>query len=292
MPRIRVPLNSIISIKKIVTVFYYDFSPNYKFPGESHDFCELNYIVDGEVIIHHGNEAHVLKAGDMFCYKPNEFHDLMCDNVHSAKVFIVSFECNSAAIKYFQGKKITVPHSLRKYISEIHTEAKKCFKEISTLPLVPKKNAPIGSQQFLRCSLEMFFIRLMRLEEEQNEKKQVFFNSAEEFDASLSADIIKYLKDHLYDKITLEDVCRSFHFGKSHLCHIFKAKTGVSIKQYYLKLKLDEAKRLLRETELNISEISGKLCFESPQYFAKTFKKSNRISPTRFRNSAKFNVKS
>ncbi len=283
MSHIRVPLKNIISIKKIVTVYCFDFAPDYKFSGESHDFSELIYIIDGEITVHHGEKSDILKAGELLCYKPNEFHALQCDSIHSAKVFIISFECNSSSMKYFQDKKIEIPRSLQKYISEIQVEAAKCFNKISTHPLIPKKDAPIGSLQFLRCSLEMFFIRLMRLEEEKSKESSVFFTSSEEFDASLSADIIRFLHNRLYEKTTLDDVCKFFHFGKSRLCHIFKSKMGTSVMKYYQGLKIEESKQLLK-SGLSVTEISEKLCFDSPQHFAKVFKKATLSSPTDFKN--------
>jgi AraC-like DNA-binding protein len=54
--------------------------------------------------------------------------------------------------------------------------------------------------------------------------------------------------------------------------------------QYYQALKIDEAKLLLNKKE-SITSVSEKLCFESPQYFAKVFKAKVGETPTKYRKN-------
>ena len=62
---------------------------------------------------------------------------------------------------------------------------------------------------------------------------------------------------NLYGRLTLNDLTDKFHFSKSFLCEQFKKNTGASPINYYLDLKLTEAKRLLREDDLTVTEISS-----------------------------------
>jgi YesN/AraC family two-component response regulator len=59
--------------------------------------------------------------------------------------------------------------------------------------------------------------------------------------------------------------------------------------EYYAELKNKTAKKLLRENELSIKEISEKLCFDTPNYFSKTFKKLNGLTPTQYKK--RYNIK-
>jgi two-component system response regulator YesN len=56
--------------------------------------------------------------------------------------------------------------------------------------------------------------------------------------------------------------------------------------EYYLELKIKTAKKLLKENELSIKEISEKLAFDTPNYFSKTFKKIVGFTPTEYRKMA------
>ena len=58
-----------IKIKDIVTVHYFEYTKNYKFPGESHDFWEVVYVDRGQIIEKCGDKEIVLKTGDIFLRK-------------------------------------------------------------------------------------------------------------------------------------------------------------------------------------------------------------------------------
>ena len=282
MSYIRVPLNNIINIKKIVTVFYFELEPTFRFDGESHDFWELIYVDRGRVIRGYGDRTCVMEKGDMFFHKPDEFHSMYCDGGEGAGVFILSFECHSTAMSYFSERKLALPDDLLPYLEQIMEEATQSFR-IGVNPLIPKADAPIGSQQMLRCSLETFLIRLLRLAEREGRESDTFFTTAAELSDSLVAAVIEYLSGRIYEKVSLDELSAALHYSKSRICHIFKEKTDTSIKQYFLRAKLEEAKRLLREGDLSVTEISDKLNFESPNHFSKMFHKAVGISPSEFK---------
>ena len=93
-------------------------------------------------------------------------------------------------------------------------------------------------------------------------------------------------KDTLYSKpISLMPVFFAiflFGFNKTTLCQSFKSKYGCTIFNYVIKLKIKEAKALLRTDNLSITEISEHLGFESVHYFCRSFKKNTGVSPTEY----------
>ncbi len=284
MGYVRIPLKNAINIEKIITLYYFEFAPDYRAKGERHDFWEILYVDSGELDIVAGDRKIHLCCGDMAFHRPDEFHNVICDGIHTANVFIVTFECRSAAMRYFSGKVIRVAPKTRELVASVINEAVKNFK-IGKYPLESNEHAPVGGKQMLRLYLEMLMITLMR--DEQNEADGgVVFVSERCFRDRLTSDIMKYLEENIYENITLDDLCGQFHFGKSRLCSLFKDATGDSVIHSFLRLKIKEAKKLLMNKEMTISEISVKLGFESPQYFARIFKKYTGMTPTQYRNSA------
>ena len=61
-------------------------------------------------------------------------------------------------------------------------------------------------------------------------------------------------------------------------------KTGMTIKEYQLMLRMRKAERLLCETEMSVAEIASETGFYDTFYFSKIFKRKNEISPLKFRN--------
>ena len=73
--------------------------------------------------------------------------------------------------------------------------------------------------------------------------------------------------------------------GKSQLSKIFKDTTGKSIIEYYNNLKIAESKKLIREEQFSISEISDMLGYSSIHIFSRAFKKAVGFSPTAYKKS-------
>jgi len=284
MPYIKVPLKNVLNIRTIVTIYCLDFSPQYYTKGESHDFWEIVYVDSGELQVGADQTTHLLHQGDIIFHKPNEFHNVRCDGVHPASIFIVTFDCSSPAMQFFYNRMMTVPAELRFLITAMMEEGMRNF-EVGRNGMRPRQDAPIGGQQLFQMYLETFLIRLMRWESDQDDHKRIF-TSQETLESCLSDDIIQYMKNHLYENLTLDDICSYFHFGKSYLCRIFKENTGRSLIQYYNEMKITEAKYLLHTTQMSICRISEQLGFENPQYFARVFRKLTGNTPRDFRKKA------
>ena len=97
---------------------------------------------------------------------------------------------------------------------------------------------------------------------------------------------MRILGSKIYDKFRLEDLRDELHYGTTQLCTFFRKKTGMTIYQTYLKLKIDEAKKLIRKG-FSFSEIADKLCFDSVSTFTFVFKKHVGMTPNEYRNSIK-----
>lgn len=284
MAYIKVPLNTIFNVERIISIHRLSLDKNYIYDGERHDFWEIIFVEKGRIDIHYDDIPCEMKEGEVFFHKPNEFHDVICDGVVGADIFILSFDCRSATMDYFNETKITLSDDLKRRMYDMISEAERTF-EISTNPLRLKKNAPIGAAQMLRCHLETLFISIMREREKDDGESRILYSSRTELEEKLTKDVIEYLKENKRKCLSLDEICAHFHFGKSHICHIFKSQTGIGVKQYLLDLKIEEAKRLLTSSPLNVSEISDLLSFENPQYFAKIFKKKTGVSPSKYRKA-------
>ena len=61
----------------------------------------------------------------------------------------------------------------------------------------------------------------------------------------------KILKENVYSSLSIDDICSKTNYSKAYLFRIFKAKTGKTIMTYFIELKINQAKQLLRENELS-----------------------------------------
>ncbi|RKP55079.1 response regulator [Cohnella endophytica] len=80
--------------------------------------------------------------------------------------------------------------------------------------------------------------------------------------------------------LTLNEVAQKNHVSPNYLSYLFKKNTGINLWEYVIKLRMEESKRLIQNTDLRRYEISEKVGYESPEHFSKIFKKYFGISPS------------
>lgn len=101
-------------------------------------------------------------------------------------------------------------------------------------------------------------------------------------------DIVRYMVRHLGEPLTLEQLAQEFDLSKSGLHALFQKHTGRSPMDFFLRLKMKEACKMLRSTSLRVYEVAQRLGYQDPYYFSRIFRKVVGISPKEYQNSEYF----
>ena len=284
----RVGFDKIFNVEKLITIFYMELSKNFSYEGERHDFWEMVYIDKGEMICTADKNRFVLKSGEMTFHKPNEFHNLSGDNKTAPNVSIITFECKSRAMKYFEGKIFRLDSEEKSMLSTLFQEGLSCYKlEDQHNPLLQKlnviENSPFGSSQMTKNLLEMFLIKLCRSKEVLTKKmRRNYVIDGVEVPYNVK-EILDILHQNIYGKISIKDIAAMLSKSESSVKKLFAEYHGII--KYYNSLKIKEAKRLIREERYNLSQIADMLNFDNPQYFSKCFKQFTKMTPTEYKKS-------
>ncbi len=284
----RISFEKTFNVEKLITIFYMELSKSFCYDGESHDFWEMVYIDKGEMICTADKNRFVLKSGEMTFHKPNEFHNLSGNNDIAPNVSIITFECKSRAMKYFDGKIFKLSSEEKSLLSAIFTEGLSCYKlEDEHNPLLQKlniiENAPLGSSQMTKNLLEIFLIKLCRNTDVLSKKmRRSYIIDGVDVPYNVK-EILDILNENIYGKITVKDIAKKLSKSESAVKKMFSEYHGII--KYYNSLKIKEAKRLIREERYNISQIADMLMFDNPQYFSKCFKQFTKMTPTEYKNS-------
>lgn len=281
-------ISNLLNIQKIVTIHYQALERNYVFPEETHDFWEINYADKEDITVGLGEEKIKLKQGEIVFIKPNQPHYVESGD-KEPNLFIISFTCRSPSMQFFCDKKYELPEKFRYLLQNIMSEATETFNlpefDPNLTELKLKDNPNLGGEQIIKNSLETLLIYLLR-HAQKKDFSQEFFVSKIADSTELQDEIVRILKKRVYDKFRLEDLREELHYGTTQLCTFFRKKTGMTIYQTYLKLKIDEAKKLIRKN-FSFAEIADKLCFDSVSTFTFVFKKHVSMTPSEYRSSIK-----
>ncbi|WP_337098549.1 response regulator [Paenibacillus sp. YIM B09110] len=128
-----------------------------------------------------------------------------------------------------------------------------------------------------------------------NQLKHVFKNFIEEAAAYIAEKrgdkgegniekVKKYIDGHFRENIYLKGIAAEFHMNPIYLGQLFRKNYGSYFNEYLLSLRVEEAKRLLRQTKKRVYEIAEQVGFQNADYFATQFEKLEKMTPTDYRN--------
>ena len=290
----RYKLQNLIVVSKVVTIHYFEFDKNFRAQEEAHDFWELVYA-DKESIVCTADDAEIpLAEGEMLFHKPNERHALFANGKKAPNVFIVSFECKSEAMRFFEDRRLRPDKSFVRFLYSIVEEGKRTFDIPYSSPECKRmrllENPTLGGEQLIKNYLELLLINLMRSLTETPRGNDTFLPESE-LDSKLVKDVLRLLNDQVEGALCVDEICTTVGYSRAYIFKEFKAATGKSVMAYYTSLKIARAKQLLREGELSVRQIAERLSFDTPNYFSKTFKRHTGQTPTAYQKRVFTHVK-
>ena len=101
--------------------------------------------------------------------------------------------------------------------------------------------------------------------------------------SKLRLEAANYVQHHLSEPIDTEAMAKEFYLSRSHFSTKFKAETGMTLTDFILTEKTEEAKRLLRYSDKSAAAIAAYLGFSSHGHFCKVFKKYTGLTPNEYR---------
>ena len=281
---------SVFRIEKIITIFYMEFSKDFYYDGESHDFWEMVYIDKGEMLCTANKSKFTLKSGELTFHKPNEFHNLSGNKNVAPNVSILTFECKSREMRHFEGKIFRLDAEEKALLSMLFSEGLSCFQLADPRnPLLQRleklPDAPFGSPQMVKNLLEIFLIKLWRHKDTVTKKsRQNFRVNGIDIPTDVK-EILDYIDEHLYEKLSVPAIAKAMGKSESTVKNLFSVYHSGGIMHYCNSQKIKEAKRLIREDRYNFEQIANLLHFDTPQYFSKCFKKFTNMTPSEYKRS-------
>jgi AraC-like DNA-binding protein len=105
--------------------------------------------------------------------------------------------------------------------------------------------------------------------------------------AGVITEIENYIALHFQEPIRLDGLARRYSMSAYYLSRKFKEITGCGFKRYLIQYRMDEAKRLLRDTNDPVMEISGAVGYENPEHFIRIFHETWGIPPLEYRKNSR-----
>ena len=280
-----------IEIESLTSIHYFEFDDGFVDHLEAHEPWELVYIDRGACDVIADDKTFHLKQGEMYFHKPYEKHMLKIIKGIAPNIFIISFTSYSEAMKYFENRKLEASMSSKQHIAAIIHEASNTFDlpfnnpKMKKLHLRPEDGLWAGQQTIL-IRLELMLIEIVRENHYYMSNRKMFFPK-DIIEDEFVLKIITFMESRLYGKFTMDELSAELSFGKTYISRCFVKACGYSIIDYFTKMKVNEAKKLIREGKYNFFEISEMLMFTNSHYFSTVFKKHTGMTPSQYKKSCK-----
>jgi transcriptional regulator GlxA family with amidase domain len=94
---------------------------------------------------------------------------------------------------------------------------------------------------------------------------------------------IDYMAQHLDKPLQVATLAAQVNISPSHFFALFKRRIGRAPMDYFTRLRMQRACRLLERTSLSVKEVASELGYDDPFYFSRVFKSVNRMAPSDYR---------
>lgn len=266
------PIKSNLTITKIYTLFYQEFDKSFYFAGEKHDFWEITYVDQGELLTLIDGKEYVLTQGDFIFYGPNEYHTQKNNTSSPLSFLTISFEMLFHDNSIFRNRIFNCNYDLKILLEDILKE---------------KDYNGNYSADLIICYLKEFMIKLIRFITNKNSLKQLQSSMQMNTNNALVNVTLDYIYSHINEKITINHLAEKVSISSSYLSRIFKDIMGFTIIEYINNYRLEKSKEYIKKTELTLTQIAEILGFNSIHYFSKQFKNKYEISPLEYSKSLK-----
>lgn len=287
-----ITLKTEIEIKDIISIHYFEYMSDFSFGGETHDFWELLCVDKGVVNVVADTTLHTLNKGDIIFHKPNEFHDVRANGIIAPNLVVIGFACHSPAMDFFRDKILRIGDAERSLLAKIVAEARTVYScrldDPYCAKLTRKDTFPFGAEQQIQMYLQQLLIRLIRIySSDITLRPSLLKNTQQRSEDELLTKIISYMEDNISTRISIEQICKDNLVGRSILQKLFQKYKNCGIIDYFCNMKIETAKQLIRNQNINFTQIAESLGYNSIHYFSRQFKKLTGMTPSEYASSIK-----
>lgn len=248
------------------------------------DFNELVIVIDGSAIHVVNNEEYVINKGDVFVVGNDTVHGYknadtlrICNIMYHHEVFAAAPDitlCAGFHALFVLEPSITKEHSFQSRLKLRHSDYE-AVKALTDVMLSEYESRSECRKTMLISQFMTLAVMLSRL--------YSFDNRTNEQDIINIARAASYIENHFNEDISVTRLADFSHYSERHFIRMFSKTYHATPLEYIIKLRINHACIMLKNTKLTVSEVASRCGFDDSNYFSRIFKKHMGCSPTLYR---------
>ncbi len=260
-----------LRVEGIYTFFYQEKEQGFLFSGESHPMPELTYVDQGSLHSVVEGQDTLLKQGDLVIYGPDQWHMHYADIGVAPRFVTITFDLQGGDLSPLVNRKFTAPQ---------HTVT------LLTKMLREQETMDDFSADVILAQLNLLLALLLR-EQAAPRGGKVQTSNAVHSENEIIRQAQQYISSHIREKLSVPTVARQVDVSPSYLTALFHKNLQISPGEYIRRTKLQESKQMIRENNLNFTEIAAALQYSTVHHFSRQFKEKFGITPTEYAKSVR-----
>ena len=260
-----------IQVSSIYTFFYQEKEKGFTFPGEAHAPLELTYVDKGSLHSVADGRDILLEQGDLVIYAPDQWHMQYADVDMSPSFITITFDLGSDCPRELINRKFTIPQSAVPVLQRM-------LRELDRMDSF--------SADMVICLLQQLLLELLR-EQVTPAGTKLRTTNAVNSENEIIRRAQQFISEHVREKLTVPLVARHVDVSPSYLTALFRKNLQISPGEYVRRIKLQESKQMIREDNMNFTEIAAALQYSTVHHFSRQFKDKFGITPTEYAKSVR-----
>ena len=260
-----------VRIDRIFTFFYQEKEQGFLFPGESHPMPELTYVDQGELHSVVDGQDLLLRQGDLVIYGPNQWHMQYADIGIAPRFVTISFDVAGVELTPLLDRKFTAPQQVANLLQSMLRE---------------QEHFDSFSSDIIVSQLSLLILYLLR-ESVQPTGSKVKNANVVQNENEIIRQAQQYVASHIREKLSVPMVAAQVGVSPSYLTVLFHKNLQLSPGEYIRRIKLQESKQMIRENNLNFTQIAAALQYSTVHHFSRQFKEKFGITPTEYAKSVR-----
>ena len=260
-----------LRVEGIHTFFYQEKEQGFLFSGEAHPILELTYVDQGALHSVVEGQDILLKQGDLVIYGPNQWHMQYAEIGVAPRFVTITFDISVGDLSPLLNRKFTAPQHTVQLLQQMLQEQEKM---------------DAFSGNIILSRLELLLLLLLREDKEPRAGKLQTSNAVHS-ENEIIRQAQQYISSHIREKLSVPLVARQVDVSPSYLTALFHKNLQISPGEYIRRTKLQESKQMIRENNLNFTEIAAELQYSTVHHFSRQFKEKFGITPTEYAKSVR-----
>ncbi len=259
-----------LRVTRLCALRFQQKEPGYLFPGEAHELMELTYVDAGSLHSVADGLDLQLEQGDLVLYGKNQWHMQHAAKDVAPKLLVIAFEAEGYDLSCLTNRRIPASARVVAILQQMLRE-QECSDPYAEDALI--------------SLLQLLLLTLLRESVEQTVQEQAVQCLNSENQVIRQAQ--QYIADHVTEKLTVPVIAQAVQVSASYLTALFHRHLQIAPGEYIRRIKLEKSRQMIRQGQMNFTEIAESLQYSTIHHFSRQFKQMFGMTPSEYLKSVR-----